>query len=47
VMPGWPAEGGRQLWAINSVQVFDGGPDGDTETESGNSLFMTQGIFVP
>jgi len=29
------------------VDVLDGGPDGDVDTPAGNTLFLTQGIFVP
>ena len=37
----------RAIWAIDKVRVYDGGPDEDADTEAGNSLFMTQGVFVP
>ncbi len=35
------------IWALDKLRVYDGGPDEDADTESGNSLFMTQGVFVP
>jgi hypothetical protein len=37
----------RALWALDKLRVYDGGPDEDGDTESDNSLFMTQGVFVP
>ncbi len=47
VIPGAVPEGKRSVWAMGPVQVFDGGPDGDADTPAGNTLFATQGIFVP
>jgi hypothetical protein len=47
VLPGAAAEGTRALWAFDEVRVHDGGPDGDADTESDNSLFMKQGVFAP
>jgi hypothetical protein len=46
VTPGVIKEGKRAIWQLGQVQVFDGGPDGDAET-SPNTLFATQGVFVP
>jgi hypothetical protein len=46
VMPGAVPEGKRSIWALDQVQVFDGGPDGDAATDD-NSLFAVQGVFVP
>jgi hypothetical protein len=46
VMPGSVRTGDRAIWQIGKVQVFDGGPDGLVAT-AGNSIFQTQGIFVP
>ena len=37
----------RAIWALDKLRVYDGGPDGDADTEADNSLFMTQGVFVP
>ena len=37
----------RAIWALDKLRVYDGGPDEDADTEAGNSLFMTQGVFVP
>jgi hypothetical protein len=39
-------EGRRTIWQLDQIQVFDGGPDGDADTDD-NSLFAVQGIFVP
>ena len=47
VVPGAIREGRRAIWQLDQVQVFDGGPDGDVDTASGNTLFLKQGIFVP
>jgi uncharacterized repeat protein (TIGR01451 family) len=46
VVPGSVRSGDRAIWQIGAVQVFDGGPDGQVATPD-NSLFETQGIFVP
>jgi WD40-like Beta Propeller Repeat len=37
----------RAVWGLDKLRVYDGGPDHDAETEANNSLFMTQGVFVP
>jgi hypothetical protein len=47
VTPGAIKEGQRAIWALDKVRVFDGGPDGDADTAAGNTLFLTQGVFVP
>jgi hypothetical protein len=39
-------EGRRTIWQLGQVQVFDGGPDGDVQTDD-NTLFAVQGVFVP
>jgi hypothetical protein len=39
-------EDSRSVWELEKVNLFDGGPDGDAETPD-NSLFATQGVFVP
>jgi len=36
----------RSVWDWGAVKVFDGGPDGVASTLD-NSLFLTQGLFVP
>jgi hypothetical protein len=47
VSPGIVPERTRAVWELEQVRVFDGGPDGDPDTTGDNSLFMTQGLFVP
>jgi hypothetical protein len=46
IIPGAVAAGQRAIWGLGRVEVFDGGTDGDAET-AGNTLFLTQGLFVP
>jgi len=46
LVPGTVLEGRRSIWQLGQIQVFDGGPDADADTAN-NSLFATQGIFVP
>jgi len=46
LMPGLVRERDRAVWAMGPVRLFDGGPDGDADTAD-NSLFATQGVFVP
>ena len=40
-------ESNRSIWQVAEVDVFDGGIDGVGSTTEDNSLFMTQGVFVP
>ncbi len=47
VIPGAAPEGTRAIWAMDQVKVYDGGPDGDADTNADNSLFAVQGVFVP
>jgi hypothetical protein len=46
LVPNVVTERDRAIWELDRVRVFDGGADGVAGTEP-NSLFMTQGIFVP
>jgi hypothetical protein len=46
VMPGTAKEGKRAIWALDQVEVFDGGADGLAATTP-NTLFAVQGVFVP
>jgi glucose/arabinose dehydrogenase len=46
VMPGAVREGERAIWALDRLQVNDGGPDGVAATTP-NTLFAVQGFFVP
>jgi len=39
-------EGERAIWALQKLQVFDGGADGVASTAP-NTLFAVQGVFVP
>ncbi len=47
LMPGAVKEGLRSIWALDGVRVFDGGADGVASTTGDNTLFETQGVFVP
>jgi Tol biopolymer transport system component len=44
--PGAVREGNRAIWELDSVRVYDGGPDGVASTPD-NSLFEKQGVFIP
>jgi hypothetical protein len=46
VLPGSVQSANRAIWELGQVQVVDGGPDGIAAT-AGNTLFATQGLFVP
>ena len=46
VIPGSVLEAKRAVWQVEGVQVFDGGSDGVAST-AGNTLFASQGLFVP
>ncbi|MGH2978415.1 MAG: hypothetical protein ACRDLQ_02100 [Solirubrobacterales bacterium] len=45
IVPGAAAEGGRAVWKIARVAVYDGGHDDRAST--GGILHAVQGIFVP
>ncbi len=47
LIPGLVVGFGRSIWEFTQMRVFDGGPDGDGDTAADNTLFMTQGVFVP
>jgi Tol biopolymer transport system component len=47
LVPGAVRDGRRSIWEVNGVRVYDGGPDGDVDTTAGNTVFATQGVFVP
>jgi Tol biopolymer transport system component len=47
VAPGAAREGTRSVWQLGRFELYDGGPDGDADTPSGNTLFAEQGLFVP
>jgi glucose/arabinose dehydrogenase len=46
VIPGAITEGKRAIWQLKDVEVYDGGADGDVDTDP-DTLFMRQGVFVP
>ena len=45
--PGAVKEGRRSVWQLGRAEVYDGGPDGDANTPAGDTLFATQGVFIP
>jgi len=47
LVPDFVSESQRSIWQLGEVNVYDGGPDGSAESTDDNSLFATQGIFVP
>ena len=47
VLPGSVQAGGRAIWELGQVQIYDGGADGDADTAADNTPYATQGIFVP
>jgi low-density lipoprotein receptor class B len=47
IAPGTVREKARTIWQLAQIELFDGGPDGLASTASGNTLFETQGVFVP
>jgi hypothetical protein len=47
IVIGMVQEGRRVNAELGTVQVYDGGADGDGATTGDNTLFLTQGIFVP
>jgi hypothetical protein len=46
VTPNTVKEGKRAIWELGKINLFDGGADGLASTDP-NTLFMTQGYFVP
>ena len=47
LIPGAIKEGKRSIWQLDRIRVFDGGADGDGDTVADNTLFATQGVFIP
>jgi hypothetical protein len=47
VLPGSVPESKRSIWALDKVNVYDAGPDGNVSTTADNTAFETQGVFVP
>ena len=46
VLTGTVTELKRTMWQIGQVRVLDGGTDGIAATPD-NTVFMTQGVFIP
>jgi hypothetical protein len=47
LVPGAIPDGRRTVWGLGQIAVYDGGPDGDVDTPTGDTLFAKQGVFVP
>ncbi len=47
VLPGQVLERQRAIWELGRVEVHDGGTDGNPTTAGDNTLFATQGVFIP
>jgi len=47
IQPGTVRERARTIWQVGQITILDGGPDGLASTPAGNTLFETQGVFVP
>ena len=47
LIPGSVVNGTRAIWALDQVQLYDGGDDALASTTGDNTLFMVQGVFVP
>ncbi len=47
VLPGQVLERQRAIWELGRVEVHDGGTDGNPSTAGDNTLFATQGVFIP
>jgi peptidoglycan/xylan/chitin deacetylase (PgdA/CDA1 family) len=46
ITPGIVPEALRSNWQLDQIQVLDGGPDEDADTDD-NTVFAVQGVFVP
>jgi hypothetical protein len=46
LVPGTIVESARTIWQLDTIEVYDGGSDGDVDTAP-NTLFERQGVFVP
>lgn len=47
IVPGVIQEGRRTIWALDQLKLYDGGADDDGASTADNTLFETQGVFVP
>ena len=46
ITPGTVREGGRAVWQLDQIYVYDGGTDGAASTVP-NDPFQVQGVFIP
>jgi hypothetical protein len=46
-VPGAVRGARRAIWALDAVQIYDGGADGDGNTIADNTPFVRPGVFVP
>jgi glucose/arabinose dehydrogenase len=46
VVPGALTSGAHSIWQVGQVEIYDGGTDGIAATD-GNTVFLTQGLYVP
>jgi hypothetical protein len=53
VLPGTVREGKRAIWALDQIELEDGGQDSSAfgqqpaPPDDGNRAFLRQGVFVP
>lgn len=47
LFPGSVVSGKRAIWELGQAKVYDGGADGNPATAGDNTLFATQGVFIP
>ena len=46
ITPGFIQSGKRTVVQLSQIRIYDGGADGNISTR-GNSVFETEGVFVP
>jgi WD40-like Beta Propeller Repeat len=47
LIPGAVREGNRAIWELGRLEVWDGGADGSLASRDDDTLFATQGLFIP
>jgi len=47
LIPNLVVASARSNWQFDQIQLYDGGADGDGDTQGDNTLFAVQGVFVP
>ena len=47
LIPGSAYGDRRSIWALDGLQIYDGGADGDSASTADNTVFMRPGVFVP